>query len=83
MLLFAFWVSRDTADIMEIHTPFHTWFRSFFRLMLSRIGTQNAVMTIQDLPDRARGTRQNDACLCEVLILIQIVQDRERPRCSS
>jgi hypothetical protein len=23
MLLFAFWIGRDTADILEIHAPFH------------------------------------------------------------
>jgi hypothetical protein len=70
MLLFAFWIGGNTTDIMEIHAPFHARFGSFFRFMLVRFGTQDAMITIQDFPNRARGTWQNDACLCKVLILL-------------
>ena len=34
MLPLALRVSRDTTDIMKIHTPFHAGFGSFFRFPL-------------------------------------------------
>src|SRR5574342_1084441 len=77
MLLLAFWIGWNTTDIMEIHAPFHARFRSFFRFMLSRCGAEDAMIPIQDFPDRACGTRQNDTCLCEIGLLLQVIQDGE------
>src|SRR6266511_431766 len=53
MLLFALRISRDCADIVEIHPPFHAGFRSFFRFMFVPTWVRDAMIFVQDLPDRA------------------------------
>jgi hypothetical protein len=68
MSLLAAWIGRDTADIVKIHAPFHPGIGSLFRIMLGSRGTYNAVISIQDLPDRPRRTRQPDPCSREALI---------------
>jgi len=66
MLPLALRVSRDTTDIMKIHTPFHAGFGSFFRFMQLRSGAHDPVVIIQDLPNGAGGTRDHPTCVGEV-----------------
>jgi len=83
MLLLTQWVGRHRADIMKIHAPFHARFHHFPRLMASRTRTKDAMVLIEDLPDRACRTRQRVAQFTEHWIFLQVVQDCHRTRRSA
>jgi hypothetical protein len=57
VLLFSFGVSRDSADIVKIQSPFHTRSWSFFRLRDTGQRVMDTLMFMEDLPNGAGGTR--------------------------
>jgi hypothetical protein len=57
MLLLAVWLRGHRRDILEVDPPFHPWSGTLFRLSLSGLAPEDALVAIQDLPDGAGTAR--------------------------
>ena len=69
-------IFEEMADILEIETPFLTRIGPLQGFMLHHWRAIDALMFIQDLPDRACAAGQPIPLGLQVLISMQIVQDR-------
>ena len=75
MLLFASWVCRNAADILEVQAPFNTGSRTFLGFGKALWRGMEALVLGEDLPHGTGGARQFFSILFESLILVQVIQN--------